>query len=337
MPIPELLRNYAMQLGFPNSETLARIFQVLFDHEDDLQVVQALPGTPAELAERTGLSIERVREIGGKLRSRGAVGHPLGQPELLCRFPAMIELRDSTVLWPDAPQEIFELWDRLVMVETRELIPLLKSLDVPAMVRVIPVESKVEAQNTVLDADSARRIFKDAELVSVVPCACRLVARKNGRGKDCPAPADSVCLQTNAFAEGVLSRGLGLKITNAEALRRIGAAEDAGLVHMIRNNIKKDMFMCNCCSCCCSGLHFVNQLGYLAGIAPSRFRIKLDQDACSGCGACEDRCQFHAIRVDQVASINLERCYGCGNCALACPEEALVLEEIRPLSHIRVK
>lgn len=337
MPIPEPLRSYAMQLGFPNSETLARIFQVLFDHEDDLKVVQALPGTPAELAERTGLSIERVREIGEKLKARVVVGYPLGQPELLRRFPAMIELRDSTVLWPEAPQEIFELWDRLVTVETRDLIPLLKNLEVPAMVRVIPVESKVEVQNTVLDADSARRIFQEAELVSVVPCACRLVARKNGRGKDCPAPADSVCLQTNAFAKGVLNRGLGRKISNAEALRRIGAAEDAGLVHMIRNNIKKDMFMCNCCSCCCSGLHFVNQLGYFAGIAPSRFRIKLDQDACSGCGACEDRCQFHAIKVDKAASINLERCYGCGNCALACPEEALVLEEIRPLSHIRVK
>ena len=209
MPIPESLQSYATQLGFPNSETLARIFQVLLDGEDELKVFQALPGNPAELAERTGLSLARVREIGNKLKARGAVGHPLGQPELLRRFPAMIELRDSTVLWPDAPQEIFELWDRLVTVETRELVPLLKSLEVPAMVRVLPVERKVEAQNTVLDADSARRIFSEAELASVVPCACRLVARKNGRGKGCPAPAESVCMQTNAFSQGVLSRGLG--------------------------------------------------------------------------------------------------------------------------------
>ncbi|MCX5858870.1 MAG: Lrp/AsnC family transcriptional regulator, partial [Proteobacteria bacterium] len=102
MPIPESLQSYAAQLGFPNSETLARIFRVLFDHEDDLKVVEALPGNPAEIAERTGLSVARVREIGDKLRARGAVGHPLGQPELLRRFPAMIELRDSTVLWPEA-------------------------------------------------------------------------------------------------------------------------------------------------------------------------------------------------------------------------------------------
>ena len=337
MPIPEPLQSYAMQLGFPNSETLARIFQILLDEEDDLKVFQALPGTPAELAERTGLPLERVRKIGDKLRTRGAVGHPLGKPEQLRRLPAMIELRDSTVLWPGATQELFELWDRLIRVETRDLIPLLKNLEVPAMVRVVPVEKTVEAQNTVLDADLARKIFQDAELITVIPCVCRMVAKKNGRGKGCPAPADAVCMQTNGFAEGILSRNLGQKISSAEALRRIGAAEEAGLVHMIRNNIKKDMFMCNCCSCCCSGLHFVNQLGYFGGIAPSRFRIKLDQDACSGCGACEDRCQFHAIKVDQVASINLERCYGCGNCALACPEEALVLEEIRPLSHIRVK
>jgi heterodisulfide reductase subunit A-like polyferredoxin len=106
---------------------------------------------------------------------------------------------------------------------------------------------------------------------------------------------------------------------------------------MIRNNVKKDMFMCNCCSCCCTGLYLVNDLGYAGGVAPSRFRVKLDEDVCAGCGDCEDRCQFHAISIDETAIIDHEKCYGCGNCAITCPEEALTLEEIRPKEHIRVK
>ena len=191
-------------------------------------------------------------------------------------------------------------------------------------------------QNTVLDADSVRKIFREAKLVSVIPCVCRKVAKKNGRGQDCPAPEEAVCMQTNAFAEAVLNRGVGEKITNEDALRRIELAEKAGLVHMARNNIKDDMFVCNCCSCCCSGM-FIIQKGYDAAVAPSRFQVKLDESACVGCGTCIDRCQFGAISVDEVAKIDLEKCYGCGNCVYTCPEKAMTLVEIHPLSHIRVK
>ena len=337
MPIPEVLQDYAMKLGFPASETLARIFEILFDGEDDLKVVQAMPGTAAELAAQTGLSEEQVRSITERLMVKGAIGHPMNQPELYRLFPAMIELRDSTVLYPEAPQEIFELWERLISKEFSQLIPVLKNLEIPPMVRIIPIERSVEAQNTVLDIDSARKIFRDAELITAVPCACRMQARRNGRGVDCPAPETSVCMQVNGFAQGLLGRDLGERLSNAEALKRIGDAEDAGLVHMVRNNVKKDMFMCNCCSCCCTGLYMVNQIGYPEALAPSRFTVKLNSEICDGCGTCAERCQFHAISVNGVASVQQDKCYGCGNCVITCPEEALTLEEVRPKEHIRIK
>ena len=94
--------------------------------------------------------------------------------------------------------------------------------------RVVPIERSVESQNTVLDADSARKIFRDAELITALPCACRVQAQKNNRSPDCPAPASSVCMQTNGFAEVVLSRGLGERLTNEEALKRVDEAEEAG-------------------------------------------------------------------------------------------------------------
>ena len=201
---------------------------------------------------------------------------------------------------------------------------------------MIPVEHSIESQNTVLDIDTARMIFKDAELITAVPCPCRTQAHKVGRSPDCPAPATSVCMQTNAFAQSILNRGVGEKLSNAEALKRVSEAEEAGLVHMIRNNVKKDMFMCNCCSCCCTGLYMFNEIGFTGGLSPSRFRVKFKEDLCTGCGTCSEKCQFQAISVNGVAAINYERCYGCGNCVVACPEEALTLEEIRPKEHIRV-
>ncbi|OGP57039.1 MAG: hypothetical protein A2V67_00620 [Deltaproteobacteria bacterium RBG_13_61_14] len=337
MSIPEALRDYAIQLGFPESETLGRIFAILYEGENAVKVVAALPGTAAEVAQKTGLPEKHAADVAAQLLMQGRIVVDFKRPNVFRRFPAMIELRDSSVLDPNAPQELFELWERLVLKESTPLVEGLKKRDVTAMVRVIPIERTVQAQNTVLDVDSARKIFSEASLITAVPCVCRTVARKNGRGQNCPAPETAVCMQTNLFAMGVLTRKLGEKLSKDEALKRIGEAEDAGLVHMVRNNVQKDMFMCNCCACCCTGLYFLQQLNFPGSIAPSRFRVKLDPNACSGCGICEERCQFHAITMNDAASINLNQCYGCGNCVITCPEEALALEEIRPREFIRVK
>ena len=292
MATPKVLEDYAAKLGFPKSEALGRIFAILYDGEDDLRIIEALPGTAAEIAGKTGLPEERIREVADRLMRRGALAHPMKQPDLYRLFPAMVELRDATVLWPEAPQELFELWEEIVYKEMPDLIPMLKKLKVPPMIRVVPIERSVESQNTVLDADSARKIFREANLITALPCACRMQARKNDRSPDCPAPESSVCMQTNGFAEVVLSRGLGERLTNEEALKRIAEAEEAGLVHMVRNNVQKDMFMCNCCSCCCTGLFMVNQTGYLDALAPSRFRVKLDVDAVPVAGSARTGASF---------------------------------------------
>ncbi|MCK7466983.1 MAG: hypothetical protein MZU91_01745 [Desulfosudis oleivorans] len=41
-------------------------------------------------------------------------------------------------------------------------------------------------------------------------------------------------------------------------MRRLTLAEEAGLVHTVRNNVKDDMFMCNCCPCCCTAMFLHN-------------------------------------------------------------------------------
>ena len=68
-----------------------------------------------------------------------------------------------------------------------------------------------------------------------------------------------------------------------------------------------------------------------------QLELQFVADVCSGCGICEDRCQFHAIAVNGVAVVDGDKCYGCGNCVITCPDEALTLEEVRPVEHIRVK
>jgi ferredoxin len=337
MAIPEELKSYAIELGYPGSETLGRIFEILFTEEDEIKVVAALPGTSDEIAQKTGLPKKRAIEILTRLMTTGSIIVDFSNMQIFRRFPVIIFMRDSCVHNPETSQEQFELWDKIALEESSNMVKKMKERGVPATTRVLPIEKTVESQNTVLDVDSARKLFSEANLITAAPCVCRLIAKKNGRGEDCPAPPDAVCMQTNFFAAGILGRQIGEKLTKEEALRRIGAAEDAGLVHMVRNNVHKDMFMCNCCSCCCTGFEFYQNLDFPGVFAPSRFQIKSDPELCSACGECEPKCQFHAITIEDTVKIDMEKCHGCGNCAHICPEEALMLEEIRPVEHIRVK
>jgi ferredoxin len=334
MPIPNELKDYAARLGFPTSETMGRIFSILFADGEALKLAAAMPGTAAELAGKTGIPQSRAETILKDLTRKGVVNHVVRKGSYRL-FPAMIELRDATIVVDDLPKELAHLWERLVRKEMPGLIPAFKELKVPPMLRAVPIEETVEPHGAVLDVDSARKIFTEAALITAIPCPCRTQAKAVGRSPDCPAPANSVCMQTNGFAEAVVDRGIGEWLTNAEALKRIGDAEDAGLVHLVRNNVKEDMFMCNCCSCCCTGLFMINELGYREAYARSRFVVKYDEGSCTGCGLCEERCQLHAITMEDMAVVDTDKCFGCGNCALVCPSGALTLGEARPVESIR--
>jgi ferredoxin len=321
----------------PDSKTLAEIFEILFDNEEVTGLVGRLPGTVPELASRTGLPEAKVESMVKQLLWQGSIRRTPGLPDHFQLEPNIVLFRDHTVLWPEAPQRLFDLWEHLFYKESFYLEPLAEISNAAKAVRVLPIEQTVELQQTALDIDSAVKVFEDADLIAVQPCPCRVQARKTNRSPDCPAPEVDLCMKTNSIAQGFLSRGIAQEISRAEAVRRVGLAEDAGLVHLVLDSGQKDTFMCNCCSCCCAGLYLINHLGYPDVYAPSRFRVKMDEDACTGCGVCEERCHFDLIRVDDMANIDYERCYGCGNCVTACPEEALTLEEVRPKESIRAE
>jgi ferredoxin len=333
MSVPEIFEKYAARLGYPRSATMYRIFELLFDGEEKIELMRNMPGSIAELAERTGLPGSQVRELTHGLFLRGALARTDDGYRL---FSGMIELRDGAILWPGATQEMFDLWHTILSEEMPRLMQNVDTTNIPAGLRTIAIEEAIESQSTVLDIDSARKVFEEAEVISAVPCPCRMQARRAGESPDCPAPEANLCMQTNKFARAALDRGVGEQISSQEALKRLEAAEEAGLVHMMRNNVKDDMFMCNCCSCCCTGFLLLGITGDPFVFAPSRFRVAIDVDECNGCGICEDRCPFDVISVDAVAEIDFDKCLGCGNCVIKCEPEALSLVEVRPKEHVRI-
>ena len=55
--------------------------------------------------------------------------------------------------------------------------------------------------------------------------------------------------------------------------------------------------------------------------------LRIDIDACIGCGVCEEECTFGAIEViDGVAVVN-EKCTLCGSCVDSCEAEALSIDQ----------
>ena len=336
MNMPDALKKYAERLGFPGSETMAKIFAILYNDADSIAVAEALPGSVADIAARTGLSEERVLQVAQKLLRKGAISRVLAKGDYYRLFPAMIELRDAVVIVPDCPEELFALWEIIIKDEMPGIVALFNKLKLTPMLRVIPIEETVENSSRVLDVDSARQIIRSAKVITAIPCPCRTQAQRLGKAKDCIAPKGvNLCMQIDGFAEATIDRGVGEVLSTEEALRRLAVAEEAGLVHTVRNNVKEDMFMCNCCSCCCTAMFLHNQVGYAASFAPSRFLAQVDAGNCTGCGACEDKCAFKAISVEDTAVIDHNKCMGCGNCVIACPVEAITLQEARPPEFIR--
>jgi Na+-translocating ferredoxin:NAD+ oxidoreductase subunit B len=59
----------------------------------------------------------------------------------------------------------------------------------------------------------------------------------------------------------------------------------------------------------------------------SNYFAEVNQDECTGCETCLERCQMEAIKMNEgeLAEINLDRCIGFGLCVAACPEDAIQL------------
>ncbi len=60
----------------------------------------------------------------------------------------------------------------------------------------------------------------------------------------------------------------------------------------------------------------------------------VDEDLCTGCGACHRACEFGAIaRIEGQLLVFEELCHGCGRCGLVCPVDAIT-ERDHPLGTI---
>lgn len=189
--------------------------------------------------------------------------------------------------------------------------------------RTIPVGESVDVDHQVASFDDAREILKSRKLIVVTDCICR--KQKSLVGDHCGKPME-VCFMFGSMGQYYLDHDMGRAVTLDEAEKLLSDARDAGLVTQPAT-AQNPAGMCNCCGDCCGVLRVLNMHPKPAQIVFSNHYAVVDEDACTACEACVDRCQMDAIAVDaaDVAVVDLDRCIGCGLCVTDCPEQAVIL------------
>lgn len=313
------------------SKVIPELFRMIVDAKE-AELMLAMPGTPEELAGKTGRPLEEVSAACAELYHKGVAFKSFKTGTVsykMCRD--MLQFHDASILWPEAPRAFLDLWQRFMEEEWPNFARLAAQIFPKPFTRIIPVDQDIDGgKQQVLDLESATHMVKNAGTLAVTKCTCRLIAHK------CDKPLE-VCLQIDNAAKYSIDRGSGRKVTPEEALNILKTAEEAGLVRVTMNRAHAGHFICNCCSCCCQALPLMISEG-LTICDPSRYQARIDETKCSGCGTCVDRCQFNAITAsesdDSVMTVLTEKCMGCGICGTTCPEEAISLIEFRPVNFI---
>ncbi|HDZ91498.1 MAG: 4Fe-4S binding protein [Deltaproteobacteria bacterium] len=348
---------------FPvNETTISIVKQVVEDDAQELDFICAFAQKPSqtldELSASSPFSPEEIDRLAMSLAKKGLIfNQPNSAGVMVYRLlPLMLvglmEYRFMTELkWDNKERELALLFQRL-LDEVRDqvqenydnLAPMLKSAPpvdrtVPARttdegkkIRIITLGKDVEIpEDFVLPSQSVDEIIDKFDDIAVGHCFCR--QRRAILGEPCSTDAPVVnCFTFGKSARHTVAQGFSRMVTKAEARTIMKEAEEAGLVHKAFHPGSKvsrpETSICNCCKDCCDTLNLWRD-GAFPLINSTYYLSIIDQDSCSGCGICVERCPTDAIQLngEGIAERNEEYCFGCGICARFCPEEAISLKE----------
>jgi Pyruvate/2-oxoacid:ferredoxin oxidoreductase delta subunit len=321
----DVYQKLSERIFLPESKLVPELWRMVAD-EEEASILLATPATAETLSSAFGCSIQEMEDKLRALFRKGVIfkkNKPEGTIYRTCRDVS--QFHDASILWPEAPKEFLDLWKRYMHEEWPDFARTVSQVLPRPFTRVVPVEQDVEARSRILACEDVERILRDSGRVAVANCTCRLIEG------NCDKPIE-VCLQVGRGADYAIERGSGREISFDEAVEILRTCEEAGLVHVTMNRSSGSTIICNCCSDCCMTFTLISKGINLCD--PSRFLAVVDEDKCSGCATCLDRCFFGAISMierdeGEVSSIDGEKCMGCGLCLVTCPEDAIALHPVR--------
>ena len=172
------------------------------------------------------------------------------------------------------------------------------------VMRVIPIESSVDSSNEILDSESAKAlIHANANSICVLPCQCRRVRRYCNEGAgDLEGGSDletGMCMYFSLPAQHFIQNGMGMPITEAEALEKLKYWEEIGCVHQITTlRVGETTGMCNCMPGTCQAIG-VSSYFNAPDFSRSNFVAEVNTENCVACGACVEYCANNAVKLGQ--------------------------------------
>ncbi len=311
--------------GFPSTEDglELKILQKIFTEEEAALALQLSLEweTPDAVAARTGLDAAFLKEKLAAMQARGLIfGATIGPVSLYKLFPFVFGIYEMQLYRLDS--ELVEMCERYMNTAFGKEF----YRHTPSLLKVLPIEEEIPPGSAIEPYESISTIISSAKSWGVGDCICK--TEKGILGEPCTKPTE-VCMGIAPVENFFDDHFWGRPITKEEALAILKKSEEAGLVHMTNNFKKGHYAICNCCSCCCGILRGMNELGQPNATAASNYRAVVDESLCTACGICLDRCQVHALDIEETAIIN-KKCIGCGLCATTCPTGAIRMEKRHP-------
>lgn len=195
----------------------------------------------------------------------------------------------------------------------------------PQLMQVLPVEEEIAVQQEALPYERVSALIEYNQSFKISECICK--KEKGLLNEPCQKPIH-VCLAMAPIPGVFQDSAFGRVVSREEAYEVLKKSEEAGLVHLTSNIQNGNIYICNCCGCCCGVLSAINKTGIPASqVVNSHYFALIDAEKCSACGICADeRCQVGAIeQIGDEYRIAKEKCIGCGLCISTCPTEAISL------------
>ncbi|MFW9820050.1 MAG: 4Fe-4S binding protein [Candidatus Thorarchaeota archaeon] len=194
--------------------------------------------------------------------------------------------------------------------------------------RVLTVSEEIEPNREIIPIEEVYSLIDKWDNFAIIPCPCRNRAEIEGI-RECKEkyPIHN-CVLFGPYAKAVLEiEDPIIKAASKEDIINITKeAAEIGLVHCTDNRAENCTILCACCECCCGMLKGLTKLDNPRAIAKANFVSNIIEDKCVACGTCIERCKFDAIKVDEIAQVNVERCVGCGLCAVTCTNDAIIMK-----------
>jgi electron transport complex protein RnfB len=306
--------------GFPatGSGVELRILRRLFTPEEaELALHLTLLTEPARvIAHRAGLETEEAATRLYELSKKGLIYRVYKGGE-----PLYMALQYVIGIWEFHVNDL----DPGLIRDMNEYLPQLMDAQLwrkAPQLRTIPIRADIPVGHEILPHEEAETLVRSRKRFAVAPCICRKEHQMVGAG--CDRPMES-CLVFNKAADYYIENGLAREIDLEETLRILRRADQAGLV-LQPGNYQNISNICCCCGDCCQVLLAFKRHPEPASMVSTPFRVAFEEEHCSGCGTCLERCQMEAItEAGDVVAVDLKRCIGCGLCVTTCPEECLTL------------